>query len=339
MSLRPLILGSAARTARTLVRQCQRTQRLYATEATQLANIALKPTIYGQPLDPSHPHLLKNGELTPGITSQEYETRRRALMDSLPPHSAVICAAAQVKYMSGHLVSPPIPPVERPLIHRPSYKFRQDSDFWYLTGFEEPGAAFIMEKDSSSRGYRMTLFHTPSTPSTAQWDGARTSAEDVVRLFRADNARPVDELLDSLRRVMAETDHVYVDLPPGGGPKRSRSASTKSLLKLIRENELVLVDAGCEYNGYASDITRTFPVSGAFTSAQADLYGALLSAQKQLVALCTARAGVSLAQLHHKSVEFLGRELRQIGFDLGMAGGRVAELYPHFVGHPVGIGK
>ncbi|KAH9843656.1 peptidase M24 [Rhodofomes roseus] len=428
MSLRPLILGSAARTARTLVRQCQRTQRLYATEATQLANIALKPTIYGQPLDPSHPHLLKNGELTPGITSQEYETRRRALMDSLPPHSAVICAAAQVKYMSGR-----------------AYKFRQDSDFWYLTGFEEPGAAFIMEKDSSSRGYRMTLFHTPSTPSTAQWDGARTSAEDVVRLFRADNARPVDELLDSLRRVMAETDHVYVDLPPGGGPKRSRSASTKSLLKylsrtsqehdslleslsgqkrrplapevgrlraikseaeqnvmraaadisgqahtktmrfarpglsehvlgahfeylcardgaqrpayvpvvasgpnaltihytsnnqLIRENELVLVDAGCEYNGYASDITRTFPVSGAFTSAQADLYGALLSAQKQLVALCTARAGVSLAQLHHKSVEFLGRELRQIGFDLGMAGGRVAELYPHFVGHPVGI--
>jgi len=291
----------------------------------------------------------------------------------------------------------------------------------------------------------MTLFHSPSTPSTAQWDGARTSAQDVVRVFRADNARPVDEFPDALRRVMAETDHVYVDLPPGGGPKRSRSASAKSLLKylsrssqehdtlleslsgqkrralapevgrlraikseaeqkvmraaadissrahtktmrfarpglsehvlaahfeylcaregaqrpayvpvvasgpnaltihytsnnqLIRENELVLVDAGCEYNGYASDITRTFPASGAFTSPQADLYNALLSAQKQLVALCTARAGFSLSQLHHKSVEFLRAELTRIGFDLGFTGGRLNELYPHFVGHPVGI--
>lgn len=83
---------------------------------------------------------------------------------------------------------------------------------------------------------------------------------------------------------------------------------------------------------------RTFPVSGSFTSAQADLYGALLSAQKQLVALCTARSGLSLAQLHHRSVELLGKELTRIGFDLGLMGGRLTELYPHFIGHPVGIG-
>lgn len=83
---------------------------------------------------------------------------------------------------------------------------------------------------------------------------------------------------------------------------------------------------------------RTFPASGSFTSAQADLYGALLSAQKQLVALCTARSGLSLAQLHHRSVELLGKELTRIGFDLGVMGGRLTELYPHFIGHPVGIG-
>lgn len=121
---------------------------------------------------------------------------------------------------------------QRPLTRRLSYKFRQDSDFWYLTGFEEAGSALIMEKDGSARGYCMTLFHSPSTPSTAQWDGIRTSAEDVVRVFLADNARPIDEFPETLRRVLGETDDVYVDLPPGGGAKRSRSASAKSLLKV-----------------------------------------------------------------------------------------------------------
>lgn len=83
----------------------------------------------------------------------------------------------------------------------------------------------------------MSLFHTPSTPTTAQWDGARTRADDVVRVFRADDARPLDDFPDTLRRVMGEADHIYVDLPPGGGPKRSRTATAKSLLKVRRQLE------------------------------------------------------------------------------------------------------
>lgn len=57
MSFRPFITRGAARTARTLASRCRPNHRLYATEATHLADIALKPTIYGQPLAPSHPHL------------------------------------------------------------------------------------------------------------------------------------------------------------------------------------------------------------------------------------------------------------------------------------------
>ena len=85
------------------------------------------------------------------------------------------------------------------------------------------------------------LFHTPSTPTTAQWDGARTRPEDVVRVFRADDARPLDEFPDALRRVMGETDYIYVDLPPGGGPKRSRAASARSLLKVRESLSLLTV--------------------------------------------------------------------------------------------------
>lgn len=61
----------------------------------------VKPSAYGQPLFQSHPHLVHPNELTPGIPAEEYETRRRKLMESLPDHSIVVSVAAPVKYMSG----------------------------------------------------------------------------------------------------------------------------------------------------------------------------------------------------------------------------------------------
>ena len=52
---------------------------------------------------------------------------------------------------------------------------------------------------------------------------------------------------------------------------------------------------------YASDITRTFPVSGKFTSPQRDLYEAVLSAQKECIKKCKIEDGVSLNELHRAS--------------------------------------
>ncbi|EIN05000.1 peptidase M24 [Punctularia strigosozonata HHB-11173 SS5] len=100
---------------------------------------------------------------------------------------------------------------------------------------------------------------------------------------------------------------------------------------------MVLIDAGCEYNGYASDITRTFPASGVFSQPQRDLYVAVLAAQKELIPLCTEESNLSLNDLHRKSVEFLRRELLQIGFDISMMSGDMNVLYPHFLSHPIGI--
>jgi len=48
----------------------------------------------------------------------------------------------------------------------------------------------------------------------------------------------------------------------------------------LKNNQLLLIDAGCEINGYASDITRTFPINGKFTKAQKELYDIVLKAQK-----------------------------------------------------------
>lgn len=53
--------------------------------------------------------------------------------------------------------------------------------------------------------------------------------------------------------------------------------------------------------------------------------------------MCTARSGLSLSDIHRRSVELLRKELVSIGFQ-GLSEGRMSELYPHFIGHPVGIG-
>ena len=86
---------------------------------------------------------------------------------------------------------------------------------------------------------------------------------------------------------------------------------------------------------------RTYPANGKFTPAQAALYTAVLKAQKYLITLCTESACLSLAQIHRESCQALRKELNQIGFNLnGVSGAGDLEriLYPHYVGHPLGIG-
>lgn len=104
----------------------------------------------------------------------------------------------------------------------------------------------------------------------------------------------------------------------------------------LNSGDVVLFDAGCEFGGYASDITRTFPVSGTFTSPQRDLYEAVLSVEKACIRLCSEGEDMSLDDLHNHSVELMRVELKRLGFNLS---GGVMErtLYPHFVGHPLGI--
>lgn len=112
-----------------------------------------------------------------------------------------------------------------------SYKFRQSSDFWYLTGFDEPDAAVILEKRSSSpRGYYMRMFSVGTDTAKEKWDGARTCQEDVVQYFGADEADPISAFPSVLRSLTATASHVYFDLPRSS--KRARAVSAKSLLKV-----------------------------------------------------------------------------------------------------------
>lgn len=79
----------------------------------------------------------------------------------------------------------------------------------------------------------------------------------------------------------------------------------------IRDGELVLIDAGCELDGYASDITRTFPANGQFSGPQRALYELVLASQEAAIAV--TRAGVRFTAPHEASVKVLAQGLLDLG--------------------------
>ncbi|KAF8122798.1 Creatinase/Aminopeptidase P [Boletus edulis] len=135
-------------------------------------------------------------------------------MESLPNDSVVVSVAAPIKYMSGKIF----------------YKFRQASDFWYLTGFEEPDAAVILEKTSTSRGYRMTLFSSGKDSHKEKWDGARTSFNDASSIFKADDAQSIQSFPNQLKSLASIYSNIYFDV--SNSSKRS-PRTAKSLLRYL----------------------------------------------------------------------------------------------------------
>ena len=67
----------------------------------------------------------------------------------------------------------------------------------------------------------------------------------------------------------------------------------------------MLIDAGCEFSHYASDITRTFPVSGKFSDPQRDLYQAVLNVQKACIERCQVADEIGMNELHRISKQLL----------------------------------
>jgi Xaa-Pro aminopeptidase len=79
----------------------------------------------------------------------------------------------------------------------------------------------------------------------------------------------------------------------------------------IAAGDLVLIDAGCEYGGYASDITRTFPADGRFTPAQRELYDIVVAAQEASIA--AAKPGARHNEVHDASVRVLAQGMLRVG--------------------------
>lgn len=108
----------------------------------------------------------------------------------------------------------------------------------------------------------------------------------------------------------------------------------------MQDRDLLLIDAGCAYNYYNSDITRTFPVSGKFTPEQKILYELVLEAQKQAIA--QVQPGNPYKQIHDTAVRVLTEGLVELGILKGEIDKLIEEekykpYYMHRTGHWLGL--
>jgi Xaa-Pro aminopeptidase len=316
------------------------------------------------------------------------------------------------------------------------FPFRQDSDFWYLTGFDHPNAVAVLRSDG---GPAYTLFVEPRDREMETWNGYRPGIEGAVRDYAADEAHPAGEFLAKLPELIRGARKLYHVLArdPAVDAKITETLETLRLrsrqgvepadaivdpraithgMRLLKEpaeldimrraseisreahetaakiafagtfeyeleaaieytfrrrgargpayttivgggrnatvlhyvrndqklrnEELVLVDAGCELEGYASDVTRTYPVGGRFTGPARALYEVVLLAQQASLAAC--RPGKTLPEIHDASVRAIVSGL----LDLGLLAGDLEELiareayrpfYMHSTSHWLGL--
>jgi Xaa-Pro aminopeptidase len=317
-----------------------------------------------------------------------------------------------------------------------NYRFRQDSDFYYLTGFEEPDAIAVIKPGDT---HEYVLFVRPRDPEREIWDGRRAGVEGAMSEFGAQAAFPIAEFEGKLREILDGTEVLYyrlgvqhdlddqiiheISLMRGWNRKpvhppqtivdaasiihelrvikspeelelmqaaadiaaeahceamkaarpgmqeyeiealieqifRRRGAAGPAYTSIVgagpnatvlhyinndgqlREGDLLLVDAGAEYKGYASDITRTFPINGRYSKAQREIYDLVLKAQTQCVEM--VRPGVTHDQLKQHSIEVLTEGMVQLGLLEGepeqlIKDKKYEKFYMHGLGHMLGI--
>nr|MBA3805049.1 aminopeptidase P N-terminal domain-containing protein [Acidobacteriota bacterium] len=318
-----------------------------------------------------------------------------------------------------------------------NYRYRQNSDFYYLTGFDEPEAIAVISPDQNEHKY--TLFVRPRNPEREIWDGRRAGVEGALSAHGADAAHPIEEFSAKLGDIISNARNLYYRIganpqldgeiikqigsmrimgrkninPPEAiidtgaiihemrliksddeielmqraadiaaeahveamkqsrpGMKeyeiealleynfRKNGASGPAYTSIVggganatvlhyinndatlNDGELLLVDAGAEYQGYASDITRTFPVNGRFTAAQREIYDLVLATQVDCVN--RARPGVSMEELKSHSIEMLTEGMVRLGLLEGETAKLIEEkkyeqFYMHGLGHFLGI--
>jgi len=316
------------------------------------------------------------------------------------------------------------------------YRFRQNSDFWYLTGFDHPHAIAVLRTDG---GPEYTLYVEPRNREMEIWTGYRPGIEGAKEHYGADDAHPcedfyeqlpdlvraakrlyhvlgrdpeadrlisktleelrlrsrqgiepVDEIidprsivhpmrlfkepaeLDIMRRAAAISQEAHEAgarfAQPGSSEFemeaaieytfRRRGASGAAYTTIVgggrnatvlhyianseklRENELVLVDAGCELEGYASDVTRTYPIGGRFTGPGRAVYEVVLAAQRAGLEQC--QPGKTLADVHDAAVRAIVEGLVDLKLLSGSVSGLIESeaykrLYMHNTSHWLGL--
>ena len=124
------------------------------------------------------------------MASTRYAERRAQLMQRIGPNAALVLASPPEQLRNGDT----------------HFKFRQDSDILYLTGFEEPGAALVL-RPGADKPFVMLV--RPRDPAEETWTGRRAGVEGAVRDFGADAAWPAGELDDRLAQIIGGAEEIH----------------------------------------------------------------------------------------------------------------------------------
>lgn len=199
----------------------------------------------GQPTPATHPELLNEGEITPGITAEEYISRRNQLLDLLPEKGLAIIAAAPIKMMTD--VVP--------------YTFRQDADYSYITGCQQPGGIAVLGHECG-----LCMFMPEATPQDVVWQGYVAGVDVALKIFKADSAYPMSRLPKILSEMIQQSSRLFhnantavpaytnleaYQLAASNGKVNNLSACTHELrwtkssaeLKLMRESASIACQA------------------------------------------------------------------------------------------------
>tara|TARA_B100000989_G_scaffold160199_1_gene119609 strand:+ start:625 stop:1866 length:1242 start_codon:yes stop_codon:yes gene_type:complete len=174
--------------------------------------------------------------------------------------------------------------------------------------------------------------------------------EEACRISSLAHIRAMKSVKPGMYEYQLEAEYVHEFMSHGaracaypsivGGGKNACVLHYNENKNVLNDGDLVLVDAGCEFNNYASDITRTFPVNGKFTKEQREIYEIVLEASKKSIE--TVISGSNPLKAHETSVEIISQGLLDLGLldgDLNeiIESNRYFDFYMHRVGHYMGL--
>ncbi|WP_435927778.1 Xaa-Pro aminopeptidase [Dryocola sp. BD613] len=356
------------------------------------------------------------------MTQQEFLRRRQALLARMAPASAALIFAAPEATRSADS----------------EYPYRQNSDFWYLTGFNEPEAVLILIKSDEHHNHSV-LFNRLRDKTAEIWFGRRLGQEAAPEKLAVDRALAFSEIDEQLYQLLngldvvyhAQGEYAYADSIVFAALDKLRRGSRQNLcapatltdwrpwlheMRLfkseeeiavlrrageitalahtramqkcrpgifeyqlegeilheftrhgarypsyntivgsgengcilhyteneseLRDGDLVLIDAGCEYKGYAGDITRTFPVSGKFTAPQRAIYDIVLESLE--TALKLYRPGISMQDVTGEVLHIMVSGLVKLGILNGDVEQLIADnahraFFMHGLSHWLGL--
>ncbi|XP_050773210.1 xaa-Pro aminopeptidase 3 isoform X2 [Gopherus flavomarginatus] len=239
----------------------------------------------GQPSSFTHPHLLKPGEVTPGLSQVEYALRRHKLMTLINKEAqewggvdhTVILLSNPTYYMSNDI----------------PYTFHQDTNFLYLCGFQEPDSILVLQSlpGKALPSHKAMLFVPRRDPSRELWDGPRSGTDGAVALTGVDEAYPIEEIRHLVTKLKGESNMVWYDsekpvhtqfhsdyLQPLAKIKAGSKNRVRAIHHLVQQLRLIKSPAEIERMKFAGRVTSQafietmfaskFPVDEAFLYAK-----------------------------------------------------------------------